>query len=96
MAALQELSCYFTCPETCLVISNMVTCFLPPKTALRGYPQLLSKLLLEANPVQKVQATQLFVSQLFSRTVRSVRIRNQLGKPAAPEHPWYSDVTRNA
>jgi hypothetical protein len=24
---------FTTCPETCFVISNMVTCFLPPKTA---------------------------------------------------------------
>ena len=27
-------SAYFTCPETSLVISNMLTCFLPPKTTL--------------------------------------------------------------
>ena len=33
---------YFTCPETCLVISNMVTCFLPPKTALRASSALIS------------------------------------------------------
>ena len=40
--ALQESSCYFTCPETCFVISNMVTCFLPPKTALRASSALIS------------------------------------------------------
>jgi hypothetical protein len=28
-------SAYFTCPETSLVISNMLTCFLPPKTTLQ-------------------------------------------------------------
>jgi hypothetical protein len=36
------MSCYFTCPEMCLVISNMVTCFLPPKTALSASSALIS------------------------------------------------------
>jgi hypothetical protein len=40
--ALQESSCYFRCPETCFVISNMVTWFLPPKTALRTSSALIS------------------------------------------------------
>ena len=32
---LSESPYFFTCPETSLVISNMLTCFLPLKTAFR-------------------------------------------------------------
>ena len=38
----EKYCCYFKCPETCFVISNMVTCFLPPKTALRASSALMS------------------------------------------------------
>ena len=30
------LACYFTCPETCLVISSMVTCSLASKNSFKG------------------------------------------------------------
>jgi len=40
---LKSLGSYFTCPETCFVISNIVTCFLPPKTALRASSALVSR-----------------------------------------------------
>ena len=37
---------YLTCAETSLVISNMLTCFLPPKTALRAGSALIIVLFL--------------------------------------------------
>ena len=46
---------YFTCPETSLVISNMLTCFLPLKTACRASSALMLVLtFLSCNPFLRI------------------------------------------